>query len=122
RVYYGIVRFFNAVLKRDMKDLELYKKQEAIRFPFMYAVLPGMIITTFYYFQLEERDTPMNSQIYQLNYDYEQQNGHFLVLESGDTEKLTSNDLAMIQVNMLKANEIEKVLPLEIEEFNFDVR
>src|SRR5699024_12766064 len=51
RVYYGIVRFFNAVLKRDMKDLELYKKQEAIRFPFMYAVLLGMIITSFYYFQ-----------------------------------------------------------------------
>jgi len=51
RVYYGIVRFFNAVLKRDMKDLEQYKKQEAVRFPFMYAVLPGMIITTFYYFQ-----------------------------------------------------------------------
>ena len=64
----------------------------------------------------------MSTQIYQLNYDYEQQNGHFLVLESGETEKLTSDDLATIQVNMLKSNEIEKVLPLEIEEFNFDVR
>src|SRR5690625_6935338 len=64
----------------------------------------------------------MSTQIYQLNYDYEQQNGHFLVLESGEMEKLTSDDLATIQVNMLKSNEIEKVLPLEIEEFNFDVR
>lgn len=51
RVYYGIVRFFSALFKRNMKDLEEYKKQEAVRFPFMYAVLPGMIITTFYYFQ-----------------------------------------------------------------------
>lgn len=52
RVYYGIVRFFNALFKRDMKDLEKFKKQEAIRFPFMYAVLPGLIITTYYhYFQ-----------------------------------------------------------------------
>lgn len=51
RVYYGIIRFFSAIFKKDMKDLEQYKKQEAVRFPFMYAVLPGMIITTFYYFQ-----------------------------------------------------------------------
>lgn len=64
----------------------------------------------------------MSSQIYQFNYDYEQQNGHFLVLQSGDTEKITSSDLATIQVNMLKSNDIEKVLPLEIEEINFDVR
>ena len=64
----------------------------------------------------------MSSQIYQLNYDYEQQNGHFLVLQSGDTEKLTSTDLATIEFNMLKSNDIEKVLPMEIEEINFDVR
>ncbi len=51
RVYYGIVRIFNALLKRNMKDLEEYKTQEAVRFPFMYAVLPGIIITTYYYFQ-----------------------------------------------------------------------
>lgn len=51
RVYYGIVRIFNALLRRDMKDLEEYKKKEAVRFPFMYAVLPGIIITTYYFFQ-----------------------------------------------------------------------
>lgn len=51
RVYYGIIRIFNIILKRNMKDLEEYKTKEAVRFPFMYAVLPGIIITTYYYFQ-----------------------------------------------------------------------
>lgn len=64
----------------------------------------------------------MCSKIYQFNYDFEQQNGHFLVLKSGESEKMTSNDLANIQVNMLNSNDIEKILPVEIEEINFDVR
>lgn len=51
RVYYGITRFFKSLLRRDMKDLEEYKTKEAIRFPFMYAVLPGIIITTYYFIQ-----------------------------------------------------------------------
>lgn len=51
RVYYGFIRIIHSLLRRDMKDLEAYKKQEAVRFPFMYAVLPGIIITTYYFIQ-----------------------------------------------------------------------
>lgn len=63
----------------------------------------------------------MRPTIYSLNYDFTQQNGHFMII-SREGNPLTSDDLAAIQVNMLKSNEIEKVLPIEVEEIDFHVK
>ncbi|WP_117168165.1 DUF6382 domain-containing protein [Paraliobacillus sediminis] len=63
----------------------------------------------------------MRPTISNLNYDFTQQNGHFMII-SREGNPLTSDDLAAIQVNMLKSNEIEKVLPIEVEEIDFHVK
>lgn len=62
------------------------------------------------------------TKIYQLNYDFIQQNGHFMIISGTDEQFVESDDLARIQVNMLKANEINGLLPVEIEEIDFQVK
>jgi len=42
-------RFINLVMFRDIKSITNIEKKEALTFPFMYAVFPGMI-TTIYFF------------------------------------------------------------------------
>ncbi|MCL7748017.1 A24 family peptidase [Halalkalibacter alkaliphilus] len=49
RMAYSCYRFVGSLLRRDLKSLEEFKKMESVRFPFMYAVLPGVMMT-FYYF------------------------------------------------------------------------
>ncbi|MBU9724259.1 MULTISPECIES: DUF6382 domain-containing protein [Bacillaceae] len=64
----------------------------------------------------------MNQTIYQLQYDFEQQNGNYLVLFQNGENQIHSNDLAKIQVKMLLANPVENLLPLEVEEMDFNVK
>ncbi|MDL4838920.1 DUF6382 domain-containing protein [Aquibacillus rhizosphaerae] len=64
----------------------------------------------------------MSTNIYDLNYDYEQQNGTFMIISGiGDTG-LHSDDLAKLQVNMVKSNEVDKLLPIVVEEIDFNVK
>lgn len=51
RLFQMFNRLIRSIFTRNMKDLEQFKRQEAVRFPFMYAVLPGIIMTTFYFLQ-----------------------------------------------------------------------
>ncbi|WP_017471221.1 DUF6382 domain-containing protein [Amphibacillus jilinensis] len=62
------------------------------------------------------------TMLYRLHYDFVQQNGHYMMIRGTDQAPITSDDLVRIQVNMLKANEIERVLPIEIEEIDFQVK
>ncbi|MCL7748018.1 DUF6382 domain-containing protein [Halalkalibacter alkaliphilus] len=64
----------------------------------------------------------MSTTIYDLNCNIDQQNGHFMILSRDGQFGLHSNDLASIQVNMLKSNSIEKLLPLQVEEIDFNVK
>lgn len=50
RIVYTFYRIIVTIFKRESKTLEEFKRKEAVRFPFMYAVLPGMIITAYYFF------------------------------------------------------------------------
>lgn len=49
QAYYKVIRIIRSIFRLDTKDLEEFKKTEAVRFPFMYAVLPGMIMTVYYF-------------------------------------------------------------------------
>ncbi|GGH77579.1 prepilin peptidase CpaA [Pullulanibacillus pueri] len=49
RMMNGLLEVLNSVTSRSFKALEEYKRKESLRFPFMYAVLPA-IVTTYYYF------------------------------------------------------------------------
>lgn len=64
----------------------------------------------------------MNTNIYNYQFDFEQQNGHFMVIKGQESSDLTSEHLATVEVNMLKANTIDKMLPIDIEEIDFNVR
>lgn len=61
----------------------------------------------------------MNS-IYNLKYDYIQQNGSYLILSHEDG--FTHKDLNEIQIRMIQSNSIPKLLLLEIEEMDFNIR
>lgn len=61
-------------------------------------------------------------EIYGLNYDFIQQNGHFMMMNGTDEKVIKTDDLARIQVNMLKANAIKGLLPVEIEEIDYQVK
>lgn len=62
------------------------------------------------------------SKIYQLNYDFIQQNGHFMLISGATDKMIQSDELVRIQVEMLKANEIKGILPIEIEEIDFQIK
>jgi hypothetical protein len=61
----------------------------------------------------------MNS-IYGLQYDYIKENEMYLLFTR--EEGLASQDLSALQVKMLEANQVPKLVPLEIEEMDFKVK
>ncbi|WP_078553046.1 DUF6382 domain-containing protein [Alkalihalobacterium alkalicellulosilyticum] len=64
----------------------------------------------------------MTQSIYGLTYDFEQQNGNHIVFLGYYHKNIVSQDLAPIQVKMIQANPIPKLLPLEVEEIDFNVK
>jgi prepilin peptidase CpaA len=50
RMTAAVFEFIGSALSRDWKGLEEYKKTKSIRFPFMYAVLPGVLTAMYYMF------------------------------------------------------------------------
>lgn len=48
RIVHLLKHLFYLLLLKDIKSISRFKKTESFRFPFMYAVLPG-VITTYYY-------------------------------------------------------------------------
>ena len=50
RMINALFQCINSMLSKNLSQLEYYKKEESLRFPFMYAVLPAFITT--YYFTI----------------------------------------------------------------------
>ncbi|OEF99453.1 hypothetical protein BHF71_09075 [Vulcanibacillus modesticaldus] len=59
------------------------------------------------------------NEIYKLNFDYINQNGHFLIFSKD--EGIREADLSNIQIKMLLANPIPNLLPLGIDEIDFKI-
>jgi hypothetical protein len=64
----------------------------------------------------------MDSSIYNMKYDFIQQNGHYLVFTDIDDRKLNSDDVEPIQLKMLSSNTIPKLLPLKMEDMDFNLK
>ncbi|SFM22790.1 FHA domain-containing protein [Gracilibacillus orientalis] len=64
----------------------------------------------------------MSETIYGLKCDFEQQQGHFMTIFREEPSPIHSEELAKIQVNMMSANSIDHVLPLEVQEIDFNVK
>lgn len=62
----------------------------------------------------------MASSLYGLQYDFVYDQRNYLVVSKPDP--ITSADLAGIQINMLMSNPIPKLLPLEMDEVNLEVK
>ncbi|MCZ0703145.1 hypothetical protein J2T56_001417 [Natronobacillus azotifigens] len=60
------------------------------------------------------------STLYNVKYDFVEQDGHSLVIYR--EEGIKSNQIDHIQVNMIKENQIDQLAPLHTEEFNMKVR
>jgi hypothetical protein len=61
----------------------------------------------------------MGNEIYGLNYDFTHQHGVFLAFSK--QEGIHSNELIELHVKMLQANSIPQLLPIKIEEIDFQV-
>ncbi|GMX64629.1 hypothetical protein Elgi_38980 [Paenibacillus elgii] len=61
----------------------------------------------------------LDQQLYGLNVDFDNRNGHFMVLTSPTGMK--QQDLSSFQVNMLSANRIPRLLEVQVEARNGDV-
>lgn len=48
RILTGITEFMGSMLSRDFNRMESYKTTKATRFPFMYAVLPAVVVAYYY--------------------------------------------------------------------------
>lgn len=64
----------------------------------------------------------MNAKIYNFTYDFIQSQEHYLVIEGSEKRKIYSDDLVKAQVNMLKSNEIDRLLSIKVEEIDFLVK
>lgn len=64
----------------------------------------------------------MDLSIYDLTYDFVQENGHSLVFIGKDHRPLESSDLAQLPMKMIQSNSIPYMLPLKKEEIDFRVR
>ncbi|QQZ10437.1 DUF6382 domain-containing protein [Heyndrickxia vini] len=64
----------------------------------------------------------MKSSIYGIGYDFYQKNGHYLMLYENQGEQLLGDALIPLQVKMMQSNQIPNILPLSIEELDFNIR
>lgn len=64
----------------------------------------------------------MNPVIYDLSYDFIQQNGNYMVFIEKNKRLLESDDLVSLQMKMIRSNVIPFFVPLIIEEMDFKVR
>lgn len=64
----------------------------------------------------------MSGTIYGLQCDFEQQQGHFMTIFRKEPSPIHSDELANIQVKMMGANTINKILPLKVQELDFNVK
>ncbi|MEK4563639.1 DUF6382 domain-containing protein [Alkalihalobacillus sp. FSL R5-0424] len=64
----------------------------------------------------------MGDSIYGLQYEFQQKNGrHMIVGEKGE-RRLQGDDLVPLQLKMMQSNQIPNLLPLSVEEVDFNVR
>ena len=64
----------------------------------------------------------MGHSIYGLQYEFQQKNGrHMIVGEKGE-RRLQGDDLIPLQLKMMQSNQIPNLLPLSVEEVDFNVR
>lgn len=64
----------------------------------------------------------MKSIVYDLGYDFQQKNGHYLMFNEKNGEQLTDEALIPLQVRMMQSNQIPNLLQLSIEEMDFNIK
>ena len=64
----------------------------------------------------------MKSTVYDLSFTFQQKNGHYLVIDEKKGEQLTDSALIPLQVRMMQSNQIPNLLPLSIEEMDFNIK
>lgn len=64
----------------------------------------------------------MNSSIYRLSFDFIQQQGHYLVFSEKEELPLKADDLVPLQMKMIESNAIPRLLPIQVEEIDFQTR
>jgi len=64
----------------------------------------------------------MSLQVYDLTYDFHQKNGHYLLFHEKQEKQVTEEDIVPLQLKMMESNQIPNLLPLSIEEIDFNVR
>ncbi|WP_280772021.1 DUF6382 domain-containing protein [Salipaludibacillus daqingensis] len=64
----------------------------------------------------------MSLRVYDLTYDFHQKNGHYLLFHEKQEKQVTEEDIVPLQLKMMQSNQIPNLLPLSIEEIDFNVR
>ncbi|WP_062354527.1 DUF6382 domain-containing protein [Bacillus kwashiorkori] len=64
----------------------------------------------------------MKHTIYQLEYDFASSNGQFMVFHKKENNPLTTKDLSNLQIRMIESNQIPRLLPMRIDEIDFNVK
>src|SRR2546428_14164829 len=62
----------------------------------------------------------MKSMIYHLQYDYREQGGNHIIMET--KPELTSNELSQLQIRMLQSNRLPKLLPFSLQDQDMQVK
>lgn len=64
----------------------------------------------------------MNPVIYDLNYDFIQQHGHYMVFTEKNNRLIENDDLVPLQMKMIRSNAIPFFVPMSVEEMDFKIR
>ncbi|KMK78252.1 DUF6382 domain-containing protein [Alkalihalobacillus pseudalcaliphilus] len=60
--------------------------------------------------------------IFGLHYEYIEKNGQYLVVKEKQEQALTEEDLIQLQLRMMQSNQIPNLLPLSVEEIDFELK
>ncbi|WP_054950891.1 DUF6382 domain-containing protein [Numidum massiliense] len=64
----------------------------------------------------------MQTSVYNLHCSFIQQNGHYMVVSKDEAQGFSNDDLVPIQVKMIQSNDIPRLLPLKVEDIDFNIR
>lgn len=67
-------------------------------------------------------DDLMQSLIYGLNYDYIYKDGHYLVVAKSREEGFLYDSVTNIPIKMMQSNKIPRLLPMVVEDIDFQIR
>ena len=68
------------------------------------------------------RNMGESKTIFGLHYEYIEKNGQYLVVKEKQEQALTEEDLIQLQLRMMQSNQIPNLLPLSVEEIDFELK